>query len=126
MLRRLVMTVLLLSLLGIAVNDAIHIGTDIKHLRLVTYELTRWAAENAQTMTRDQAAAKILADAQTQGVTLYAYDQTDKAVRVFTSMGVTGTIIAGPVYNMIEGKPFEDAWKSPLIIRDHQDAGFAH
>lgn len=124
MLRRLLFIITFIGLLGIAANDVSRIATAYKELRGVTYDVTRWAAENAATMSRDQAAARILADAQAQGVTLYAYDQTDKAVRVYTSAEVRGTIIAGPIYNMVEGATLEEAYDRPLTIRDHRDAGF--
>lgn len=125
MLRRLLVTVMFLGLFGIAINDAWRVSSEYKHLREVTYDVTRWAAENADTMTRDQAAARILADAGARGVTLYAYDQTDKAVRVYTSAEVDGTILAGPIYNMVEGATLDQAYDRPLTIRDHRDAGFA-
>lgn len=124
MIRRLFGTIVIVAIVGIAINDVWRVADATTHLRGVTYDVTRWAAENAEGLSRDEAAAKILADAQAQGVTLYAYDQTEKAVRVYTSAGVEGTIVAGPVYNLIEGSSIAEALKKPLTIRDHRDAGF--
>lgn len=125
MMRRLLGAIVVIAVLGIAVNDIWRVFDAESHLRGVTYDLTKWAAENVHDLPRDQAAAKILADAQAQGVTLYAYDQTEKAVRVYTSQEVHGTVVAGPVYNMLAGASFAEAISSPLTIRDHRDAGFA-
>lgn len=123
MIRRLMVFIIVIAVVGVAVNDLSRISKAVTHLRSVTYDVTRWAADNALQTPRDKAAAKILADAQAQGVTLYAYDQDDKSVRVYTSREVTGTIVAGPIYNLIEGASFNEAISSPFTIRNHKVAG---
>lgn len=125
MIRRLFGIVIVVAIIGVALNDISKVATALSGLRTETYELTRWAAENTDGLSRDQGAALVLAEAQKSGITLYAYDQTEKAVRVYTSVDVTGTVVAGPVYNMLSGKEFRKALESPLTVRDHRDAAFA-
>lgn len=125
MIRRLFGILIVVAILGIALNDVSRVATAMSGLRTDTYELTRWAAENTDGLTRDQGAALVLAEAQRFGITLYAYDQTEKAVRVYTSVDVTGTVVAGPIYNMLSGAEFREALKSPLTVRDHRDAAYA-
>lgn len=123
--RRLLGTLLVLALIGIAANDIVRVARASSHLRGVTYDLALSAAEDAVSMPRDKVASQLYKDAEAQGVTLYAYDQTDSVVRVFASQEVTSTIVAGPVYNLMLGAPLKEAISTPLTIQDRRNAGIA-
>ena len=123
--RRLLGTLLVLALIGIAANDIVRVARASSHLRGVTYDLALSAAEDAANLPRDKVASQLYKDAEAQGVTLYAYDQTDNVVRVFASQEVTDTIVAGPVYNLMLGAPLKEAISTPLTIQDRRNAGIA-
>lgn len=120
--RRAVALIALIIVFGVGAHDLSLVGSGVRHLRATTDDLTRWALANAARMPRNQAAATLYRQAQERGVTLYAYDQTAGGVRLYTSMEISGTIVAGPVSNLLLGATLSEALRSPLVVRDHRDA----
>lgn len=114
--------VVVAALIAVAAHDLTLVGGGMRHLRTVTDDLTRWAAANAAGMSRTRAAATLYRRAQEQGVALYAYDQTAEHVRVYTSMEISGTIVAGPVSNLLLGATLSEALRAPLVVRLHREA----
>lgn len=110
-------------MLFVAANDGWRYGMRQKVLNDATYELARWAAENADTLSRDQAASRLAQMGAARGITVYQYGQTDQNVQVWTQTNVTGTIIAGTFSSLMQGKSFDQARSAPFIIRDYREAG---
>lgn len=123
MIRRTILVLLVLAVLGIGANDAWRFAQTQSHLRRVTYELTKWAAENASALSRDQAATRLAAAAQSQGVTLVGYDQDGAHVTLSTREEVTGTILVGTVYNLVSGVEFSKSSTTPFFATDRREAG---
>ncbi len=124
MVRRILVTLLVIGIIGIIANDAGRYMVAEKELRSTTYEIVRWAGDNAISMSRDQAGIALVKMAEPHGVRVYMYDQTDHGVQVWTETDVSGTILAGTIVNMFRGRPYAEASKAPLVVRDYRTAGF--
>jgi hypothetical protein len=122
---RLVAVLLVLIVLAVAANDALRITAAQEHLRKVTDEVAKFAGENLMQYPRDQAASQVADRAWQNGVTVYMYDQNESVVKVWTQSEVVGTIAAGTIANLIEGKSFSEAQTAPFIIRSYREGGFA-
>lgn len=121
--KRFIVGVVIVALLLVAANDLWRYVESQRRLRDTTYTVSRWAAENAQTMSRDQAAASIASMAAASGVTVTMYGQTDDGVQVWTQTEVPGTIVAATVANLLVGKGLSQAVAEPFTIRDYRRAG---
>lgn len=121
---RIVAVLLALIVLGVAANDGLRVVTAQNHLRTVTDEVAKFAGENLMSYSRDDAAGQVAARALQSGVTVYMYDQTEQGVKVWTQSQVDGTIAAGTISNIIEGKSFTEAQTAPFIIRSYREGGF--
>jgi hypothetical protein len=123
MVKRTITILLILAVLGIIAYDTWKYVSAQQRLRDATYELTRWAGENADTMSRDQAAAQLAAMGSERGVTVYQYGQSDQGVQVWTETTVDDTVVAGTVANLVAGTPLSEAVGAPFVIRDYREAG---
>lgn len=124
MVRRIIGIIILLAVLVIAGNDGWRYVTAQQALRDTTYDLATWAATNASTMTRNAAATTLASMAQTRGVRVYQYGQNEQGIQVWTEAPVTKTIAVATIVNLAKGRPFAEARKEPLMIRDYREAGY--
>lgn len=123
MVRKTVLIVVVVAIVAIAVNDVWRYTAAQRRLRDTTYSISRWAAENAMTRTRDDVAAELVEMARPAGVTVTVYGQTDMGVQVETKTEVPGVIVAGGIVNLMQGASFSEAWSRPLTIKDYRTAG---
>lgn len=123
MVRRFIVTAIMLGIVLVGVNDAWRYIQAQQTLRDTTYTIARWAAENAPGMSREQVVARIVAMAAPSNVTVAMYGQTDNGIVVRTRKGVPGTIVLGPVINMASGKSFSEALSTTPTIEDYRQAG---
>jgi Flp pilus assembly protein TadG len=123
MVQRTITIVLILAVVAIGVHDAWRYATAQQMLRDTTYDLARWAAENATTLSRDQAASQLAVMGASSGVTVYQYGQSSGGVQVWTETEVPSTIVAATIVNLLAGKPLSEATSAPFIIRDYREAG---
>jgi len=123
MARRFIFGAIVVALLLVGVNDMWRYIQAQQQLRDTTYTIARWAAENAPAMKRDKVANQIVALAASDGVTVTMYGQNDQGVQVWTQKEVSGTIAAATVVNMLLGKSFSEAGKTPLLVKDYREAG---
>ena len=121
--RRVIIAVAVLALLGVIVYDASLYASAVRELRGVTYTLASSATVSAPTMTREQAGADLVRQAAADGVRVYQYDQDDRRVRVWAERDVSDTVILGTIWNILTGVPFADALQKPFTITDYQEAG---
>lgn len=124
MIQRTLGIILILAIIAVGGYDAWRYTETQERLRKTTYELARWAAENASTLSREQAAQQLVTMATAKEVVVYQYGQTENGAQVWTQAEVKDTIVAGIIANMVAGKPFAEARKAPFIIRDYREAGF--
>lgn len=124
MVQRTIGIILIVAVLGIAAYDTMRYLDAHERLRETTYELAKWAGENAQTMSQQQAGRQLAAMAAKSNVTVYQYGQTENGAQVWTQTEVPDTIVAGVIANMVSGVPFSQATKAPFMIRDYREAGF--
>lgn len=123
MAQRTVAIILILAVVAIGAHDAWRYGSAQQRLRDTTYELARWAADNASTLSRDKAAAQLAAMGAEEGVTVYQYGQTARKIQIWTETEVPNTVVAATIVNMVAGKPFSEARSAPFMIRDYREAG---
>lgn len=123
MLKRVVTVVLIVGIIGIIVYDVSRYATAQRSLRNATYDLATWAAQNADTMNRDQVAAQLVPMAEAKGVVVYQYGQSDRSVQVWAETTVGGTLVVGTVRNLFAGMPFSEATQSDFTIQDYREAG---
>jgi hypothetical protein len=124
MVRRIIWIVLLVAVVAVIGNDAARYVTAQRNLRDTTYDLARWAGENAAGMTREQAGAQLAAQGQARGVTVYQYGQTTEGAQIWAQSTVPGTLIAGTVANLVAGASLSEARTRPFVIRDYREANF--
>lgn len=124
MLRRLIATVLVISVIGIVSNDIVRYGVARKDLRQTTFDLSSWASQNVRSLPRAQAASLVAERAATSGVTVWQYGQDDNAIQIWTRSEVKGTVVARTLLNMVMGKSFGEARRLPLTIDDYQESRF--
>jgi Flp pilus assembly protein TadG len=123
MAQRTIAIILILVVVAIGAHDAWRYASAQQQLRDTTYELARWAAENASTLSRDQAAVQLAAMGAKDGITVYQYGQSPQKIEIWTETEVASTIVIATVANMIAGKPFSEATSAPFMIRDYREAG---
>jgi len=123
MIKRTLGILLVLAIVGIAVHDLWRYVSAEQRLQDATYELARWAAENADGMRREQAGVQLVAMATPMGVKVYQYDQTDSGIQIWTETSVPDTIVVGTIANLIEGRPVSESIGAPFTVRDYQEAG---
>lgn len=121
--KRVIIAVVVLALLGVVVYDASKYFSAVRELRGITYTLAASASTSAPTMSREQAGTALVRQAAADGVRVYQYDQDERRVRVWTERDVNGTVILGTVWNIVTGVPFADALNRPFTINDYQEAG---
>jgi len=124
MIGRILGIIILIVVLGTAANDTYRYLRAEQNLRDTTYELAKYAGENASALGREGVAAQLAAMAAPRGVRVYQYDQGEQGVGVWTSTNATGTIVVGTVAGLIAGKPFDEAFLSPFEIRDYRQTNY--
>lgn len=122
--RRLFLTVIVIGLVVVAAHDAWRFAARQNELSDVSLDVTRWAGENATSMSQEAVAAEIARQAAQQGVRIARYEQTDAVVRVWAETDLWGTWVAGTAMNMTQGKSFSEAREAPLVLRTYRDARF--
>lgn len=125
MLKRLIIIALILAVVGVVIHDLSIFASAQRALGDTTYDLATWAAHNTEGMKRDKAAAKVAAEAARHNVTVYQYDQSERQVEVWTRAEVPGTIVAGPIVNLVRGVSFPEALSAPFEITDYHEAGIS-
>ena len=123
MVRKTIVIVLVIALVAVVANDVFRYAQAQQRLRDTTYDLARWAAENAPSASRDAIAKDLVAQAGPSGVTVTMYGQTDTGVQVWTQAEVPGLIVAGGLVNLLRGVPLGEAMSTPVTIKDYLEAG---
>jgi hypothetical protein len=123
MTRRIVITIVVVAIAAVVANDAWRYATAQRQLRDTTYELARWAGENAPDMPRDALAAELATMARQRGVTVYEYGQNDQGIELRTRTSVEGILLIDGVQNLLNGAPVSEAFETPLAITDYRKAG---
>jgi|GEM_PF-2832782 len=111
--------VYVVAIVGIAigvVNDLGRYVTTRYTLSEVTSEAARVAAENHA--GRDAAALEAAKYVQTRGAEVYAFDQTDVTVEVYTQMPLEGTWALAAVLKTVEDGSLTD----PYMLRSEDSA----
>jgi Flp pilus assembly protein TadG len=123
MVRKTVVIVLVIALVAVVANDVFRYAQAQQRLRDTTYDLARWAAENAPSASREAIANNLVTQAGPAGVTVTMYGQTDTGVQVWTQAEVPGLIVAGGLVNLMQGVPLNRALSDPVKIKDYLEAG---
>jgi len=123
MVRKTLLIVLVVAVVALIANDVWRYTQATQRLRDTTYTISRWAAENAPSSSRDDVAAEIVQMARPSGVTVTMYGQSETGVQVWTQTEVPGVIVAGTLVNLLQGMSFSEARNSPLTIKDYRVAG---
>jgi Flp pilus assembly protein TadG len=123
MVRKTLVIVLVIALVAVIANDVFRYAQAQQRLRDTTYDIARWAAENAPSSSRNAMAKALVAKASPSAVTVTMYGQTDTGVQVWTQAEVPGLIVAGGLVNLLKGMPLNKAMSSPLTIEDYREAG---
>jgi Na+-transporting methylmalonyl-CoA/oxaloacetate decarboxylase gamma subunit len=106
-----VVIIMLVVLVTIAVvNDIGRYVVTWFNIDEVTRETTKVAA-SAANQGRDAAATAAVNYAATQDVTVYAYDQDESTVYVWTEKDLDGTWALGPILVTIQGGRLTDPYK---------------
>ncbi len=126
MIKRFIVALLVVAVIAIAANDTWRYLGATQAMREASFALAQWAGQNAASLTRDQAAGELAAQAQAAGVRLVMYDQKDGRARIWVEKDVEGTIVAGTVNSLLVGESFGVAVQKPLVISDYREARFAN
>ncbi len=121
--RRFITVVLVLALIAVAGNDIWRYTQAKSRLTEATYQLAKYAADASVTKDRDTVASEISQMAQPFGIVVYQYGQEERTVQLWTQTEVGGTIIVGPVINLVNGIPFSEALNASFTIREFRRAG---
>lgn len=124
MFQRTIGIILIVAIVAVAAYDSWRFIETQERLRKTTYDLARWAGDNASTMSRDETARQLVELATPKDVVVTQYGQNDNGIRIWTSIEVRNTIVAGIIANMVAGRSFSEARNAPFIIRDYREAGF--
>ena len=110
MIKRIAVIAFVVILAIAIVNDAGRYIITWFNLDEVTRETSKVAA-GAATQGRDAAAAAAVNYAATQDVTVYAYDQNDGTVYVWTEKDLNGTWVLGPILVTVQGGRLADPYR---------------
>ncbi len=102
--------ILAVALIAIVLNDA-GVYLRAKYDLDAIAQSTANAASNTMARERDKVAATAALFGQTQGVTVYMYDQDDKGVHVWVEMPVPGTWVLGRATALYYGQPLDTPYK---------------
>lgn len=122
--KRLIVAAVVVAIVATLIND---IGTYLtSYYRLDN--VTRGAASAAAYVVKHDPTATTasglaaMAYAQTNGVTLYGFDQSNGRCTVWTRADVIGTWVWGPVSAALAGKPYTQWRSAPLPITGKAEA----
>jgi len=121
--KRAIIILVVLAILGIVISDAYRYSTAQQALRSATYDLATWAAQNAPRMSRDQVAGQLAAMGTQRGVVVYQYGQSGQGIQIWTRSTVPDTYVAGTIVNVFKGVALSEALDEPLVIQDYREAG---
>ena len=122
MTKRTVIILVVVLLAWVVLHDGLLFARHQRDLNDATYEMTKWAADQAAKMPRDRVALELVKKGQEANLQVYQYGQDNMSVEVWTQREVTDSWVAGTIINLIEGKPWEEAKGAPYTIRDHREA----
>lgn len=122
MLRRVIYIGFVIIVLAVAINDVTKYLKAQRILNDTAYDLVTYAADQMN-RPRDDVAAELAGMGTQRQVRVTMYGQNAKGVQLWTEKNVAGTVFLAPVYNMILGEPFAEAWTNPLVIKDYRVAG---
>jgi len=108
MVKKILYAIVIVALAIGVVNDLGRYITARYRLSEITSEAARVAARHEG--GRDAAAVAAAKYAKTQGAEVYAFDQTDSSVEVYTQMPLEGTWALGAVLSTIEGGRLADLY----------------
>lgn len=122
--RRTISILVTLIIVGVLGLDIYTWSKTTMRLNETTYDLASTAGRLAAPgATRETVGAAIAQQAAQSGVRVYQYDQTETGVRVWTEADVTGTIVIGGVWNLMNGMEADAAFRTPFVVRDYGEAG---
>lgn len=109
---RVLKIVLVLTILGVAVNDLWRYTSAEYELGTVTHEAVARSASEVKPSGGDRGRVWQAGEtyAQTHGATVYGFDLTDQTVHIWTRMPVKKTIVVHRVMALLDKKPQGSPW----------------
>lgn len=116
MVRNVLIIILVLIVAVVVVNDAGRWISTQFNLTEITSDVAQVAARTQG--SRDAAAIAASEFATSQGLTLYAYDQDEQAVYVYTETELKDTLVLAPFLSLLTHRDY----KVPYMMRDEDSS----
>lgn len=122
--KRFVLSVIVLALLAVVVNDGGRYLRSYSDLNLETKNLASWATINARDLAAQEAFNALAQRAEPKGVAIVRYDSDGHRFQFSTQTNVSGTWVVGTVMAMRQGVPLREARNTPIAIYRNVEATF--
>ena len=123
-LKRILIAAVIILVVATPINDIGKYLSGYYNLDTVTRRAADEAASVAKRNLGDTTASGLAAMgvAQTAGIVVYGYDQSNGRCTVWTRANVPGTWVWGPVLAAMSGKPYTQWWGAPVPITGKADS----